>query len=277
MKEYDGVTDYLRLYFKEIGDCGFLTKEEEQELAPKIKKGNIDASNRLALGCIQYVVSEALKRSWSGLPLADLIGEGNVGLIIAARKYDGEKYDNRFIAYARWWIRHRMDEAIKEHYSILKVKAREINQIIKIKKAASRLEQILGGKPSITEIAEFTGLPEEVIGVRELMECPVYLDESESDDDRRNDELIGDQQYSGENIYDMIESREIADIINTLTERQAKVIIWYYGLNGEQTRTFEEIGELLGGITGERAKQIRNKGLERLRDTARGRYLKEFL
>lgn len=279
MKDYDEITDNLRLYFKEISSCSFLTKEEEQRLTPRINEGDTAAINKLALGCVQYVVSEALKRRWSGLPLTDLIGEGNVGLLEAARRYDGLKYDNRFISYARWLIRQKMDEAIREQTSALKIRVKDMNQFIEIKRTISRLEQVLGEKPSIEDIAEFTGFSEEEVreGLNRL-DGIVSLDdfEYEEKDGRTKSEVIGDPKNTPEGIYSRVESREVVDIVNTLTERQVRVLSLYYGLNGEPDRKFEEIGDILGGITGERAKQIKNVGLERLRHTSRGRYLREF-
>ncbi len=274
-------TASLDKYLQEIGRVDLITADEEVELAKRIQAGDKAALERLTKANLRFVVSVAKQYQNQGLSLPDLINEGNVGLIKAAKRFD-EKRGFKFISYAVWWIRQSILQALAEQARIVRLPLNKIGTINKINRAFSELEQKLERPPSAEELAEF--LDVSVSDVRQSvqntgrhvsMDAPlVEGDESSSS---MYDVLPNDSLPTPERNL-MIDSlrKEIERSLSTLTLREGDVVRLYFGLNGMQPMTLEEIGERFD-LTRERVRQIKEKAIRRLKHTSRSRMLKSYL
>ncbi|MBR6446557.1 MAG: sigma-70 family RNA polymerase sigma factor [Prevotella sp.] len=268
----------LEKYLQEIGHEELLTAEEEVELAQRIRKGDRDALERLTKANLRFVVSVAKQYQNQGLSLADLINEGNLGLIKAAEKFD-ETRGFKFISYAVWWIRQSILQALAEQSRLVKLPLNQVNSVNKINKVLRKFEQENERRPSIDEIAENMDLSEEKIeeamrnASRHLsMDAPF----SESDDNSLLDVMPNDDAPLADNLVEMESLRdEIAMALNTLNERERNVIQAFYGI-GQPEMTLEEIGRKYG-LTRERVRQIREKAIRRLRKNTKNKALKTYL
>ena len=268
----------LEKYLQEIGHEELLTAEEEVELAQRIRKGDRDALERLTKANLRFVVSVAKQYQNQGLSLADLINEGNLGLIKAAEKFD-ETRGFKFISYAVWWIRQSILQALAEQSRLVKLPLNQVNSVNKINKVLRKFEQENERRPSIDEIAENMDLSEEKIeeamrnANRHLsMDAPF----SESDDNSLLDVMPNDDAPLADNLVEMESLRdEIAMALNTLNERERNVIRAFYGI-GQPEMTLEEIGRKYG-LTRERVRQIREKAIRRLRKNTKNKALKTYL
>jgi RNA polymerase primary sigma factor len=269
----------LDKYLQEIGKVELLTPEEEIELAIKIKKGDQKALEKLVKANLRFVVSVAKQYQNQGLSLGDLINEGNLGLIKAAKRFD-ETRGFKFISYAVWWIRQSILQALAEQSRIVRLPLNRVGALNKIGKAYSNLVQEFEREPNAEELAEQLNMDVSEVadaiknaGRHISMDAPFSQGEENSLlDVLPNDEVPSpDQTLMSESL-----KKEIERALSTLTDREAEVIKLYFGLNGEHSLTLEEIGEKFN-LTRERVRQIKEKAIRRLRHTSRSKNLRAYL
>jgi RNA polymerase primary sigma factor len=269
----------LDLYLREIGETSLLTADEEVDLAKKIRAGDHEALERLTKANLRFVVSVAKQYQNQGLSLADLINEGNIGLIKAAKRFD-ETRGFKFISYAVWWIRQAILQALAEQSRIVRLPLNRVGTLHKIGKISSSLEQDLGREPSPDEIAKELALTEvEVSDTLKISNSHLSLDApfSDSEDNSLLDVLEDELQPSpDECLLDESLRIEIEKALDTLTPREAEVINLYFGLNHEKPLTLEEIGARFS-LTRERVRQIKEKAIRRLRHASRSKALRAYL
>ena len=274
-------TASLDKYLQEIGRVELISADEEVELARKIRLGDRAALERLTKANLRFVVSVSKQYQNQGLSLPDLINEGNLGLIKAAERFD-ETRGFKFISYAVWWIRQSILQALAEQARIVRLPLNKIGTINKINKAFSELEQRFERPPSADELAEFLECTTEEVkqsmannGRHISMDAPlVDGDESSSS---MYDVLLNDSLPSPEKeLVSESLRKDIERSLSTLTAREGDVVRLYYGLNGKQPMTLEEIGERFD-LTRERVRQIKEKAIRRLKHTSRSRMLKSYL
>ena len=274
-------TASLDKYLLEIGRLDLITAEEEVELAIRIQKGDKVALEKLTKANLRFVVSVAKQYQNQGLSLPDLINEGNVGLIKAAKRFD-EKRGFKFISYAVWWIRQSILQSLAEQARIVRLPLNKIGTINKINRAFSELEQRLERPPSAQELADHIEVSLSDVrqsiqnnGRHVSMDAPLmHGDESSSSmyDVLPNDSLPGPEKVL------LLESlrKEIFRSLSTLTVREGEVVKMFFGLGQRTPLTLEEIGEQFD-LTRERVRQIKEKAIRRLKDTSRSRMLKTYL
>jgi RNA polymerase primary sigma factor len=272
-------TASLDKYLQEIGKVDLITAEEEVALAQKIRAGDQFALEKLTKANLRFVVSVSKQYQNQGLSLPDLINEGNLGLIKAAQRFD-ETRGFKFISYAVWWIRQSILQALAEQSRIVRLPLNKIGAINKINKAFSQLEQAYEREPNADEIADLLEISEGEVkeslrnsGRHVSMDAPIVQgEETNMYDVLRNED--GSTPETGL-LYDSLR-KEIDRAISTLTPREADVIRYYFGLNGEHALTLEEIGEKFD-LTRERVRQIKEKAIRRLKHTSRSKILKTYL
>ncbi|MDA3861820.1 MAG: RNA polymerase sigma factor RpoD/SigA [Melioribacteraceae bacterium] len=271
----------LDRYLQEIGKVDLITADQEIELAIKIREGNQLALETLTKANLRFVVSVAKQFQNKGLPLSDLINEGNIGLIKAAKKFD-ETRGFKFISYAVWWIKQSIMQAIADQSRMVRLPLNRVGALTKISKASSKLEQEFERAASTEEIAKEKQIDVadvayalKVSGRHVSVDAPF----SQSDNDKSSllDVISNNEQPDPDD--DLMTSslqNDIASSLGTLTDREAEVIKLYFGINSEYSATLEEIGEMLS-LTRERVRQIKEKALGRLRHTSRSKNLKVYL
>jgi RNA polymerase primary sigma factor len=268
----------LALYLKEIGKNKTLPVEEEAQTAVRIRKGDRKALEKLVKANLRFVVSVARNYQNQGLPLSDLINEGNLGLIRAAKRFD-EKKNFKFISYAVWWIRQAILQALAEQSRIIKLPLNRVGTIHKIGKAQSRLEQKYRRIPNIEEIARELKLDiEEVQETIKIGNSHMSLDAplQQGEDSKLLDLLqADDQELPDDGIMEISLQEEINQTLDTLTNREKEVIKLYFGIGEETAHTLEEIGQRFN-LTRERARQIKEKALRRLKHSSRSQRLKVY-
>ncbi len=270
--------DPVKQYLKEIGDYPLLTIEEEIELAKRIQKGDEKAKLSLADSNLRLVVSIAKRYVGRGLSFLDLIQEGNLGLLKAVEKFDHEK-GYKFSTYATWWIRQAITRAIADQSRTIRIPVHMSEVINKTYRVSRMLTQELGREPSEQEIADVMGLPTEK--VREILKVsadPISLDSpiGEEDDSHLGD-FIKDERIMGPEeaaAYSMLQD-QIAKLLETLTEREQRVLTLRFGLQDGRSRTLEEVGREFK-VTRERIRQIEAKALRKLRHPSRAKLLKGY-
>lgn len=272
-------TASLDKYLQEIGKVDLISAEEEVTLAQLIKLGDQSALKKLTQSNLRFVVSVSKQYQNQGLSLPDLINEGNLGLMKAAQRFD-ETRGFKFISYAVWWIRQSILQALAENSRIVRLPLNKIGSLNKINKAYATLEQELEREPEIAELAEKLGLTITEVseslknsGRHLSMDAPLNEDEGNS----MYDLLKNEDGTSPENDL-MNESlrHEIERALATLSEREADVIRLYFGLNGHNPFTLEEIGEKFD-LTRERVRQIKEKAIRQLKHASRSKILKAYL
>ena len=265
----------LNLYLKEIGKNKSLTLEEEAKLAVRIRKGDRKALEVLVKANLRFVVSVARNYQNQGLPLSDLINEGNLGLLRAAKRFD-EKKNFKFISYAVWWIRQSILQALAEQSRIIKLPLNRVGAIHKIGKTQSRLEQKLRRVPNATEIAAELQIGEdEVYETIKIGNSHMSLDAPlQSSEDSRLLDLIpdDDQAPPDDGLMGISLHDEINKTLDTLSEREKEVVRLYFGIGEDTSHTLEEIGQRFN-LTRERARQIKEKALRRLKHSSRSKRL----
>jgi RNA polymerase primary sigma factor len=269
----------LDQYLKEISAYKLLTREEEVELAQRIKQGDEEALDRLVRSNLRFVVSVAKKYQNQGVALSDLINEGNLGLIRAAHKFDETK-GIKFISYAVWWIRQAILQALAEQSRIVRVPLNRAGALHRIGKRSAMLLQELGREPTVEELADELDISEdEVRRTLSLSQTHLSLDAPLTPgEDNRLLDYLPDQFAPGpdDETYDRALLDTVEEALGTLKEREAKILRLYFGLDSQEPMTLEEIGSLLG-ITRERVRQIKEKALLRLRHASRARFLETFM
>ena len=269
----------LDLYLREIGSTPLISAAQEVKLARRIKQGDQSALDQLTKANLRFVVSVAKNYQNQGLSLADLINEGNIGLIKAAKRFD-ETRGFKFISYAVWWIRQAILQALAEQSRIVRLPLNRVGTLHKIGKISSSLEQTYGRIPSPNEIAQKLELSEnEVSDTLKISNSHLSLDQpfSVSEDNSLID-ILEDEYQPGpdEALLDMSLRVEIEKALDTLTPREAEVINLYFGLHTEKALTLEEIGARFS-LTRERVRQIKEKAIRRLRHASRSRSLRAYL
>lgn len=269
----------LDKYLQEIGKVDLLTPDEEIELAIRIKKNDQRALEKLVKANLRFVVSVAKQYQNQGLSLGDLINEGNLGLIKAAKRFD-ETRGFKFISYAVWWIRQSILQALAEQSRIVRLPLNRVGALNKIGKAYSNLEQEFEREPNAHELAQeldmdISEVSEtlKISGRHISMDAPFTIGE----ENRLLDILENEEQPSPDYTL-MSESlkREIERALSTLSEREAEVVKLYFGLSKEHSLTLEEIGEKFN-LTRERVRQIKEKAIRRLRHASRSKNLRSYL
>ncbi len=270
----------LDLYLHEINKTPLLTREEEQELARRVQKGDQEALDQLVRANLRFVVSIAKQYANQGLSLEDLINDGNLGLIKAAHRFDPER-GYKFISYAVWWIRQAMLQSLAEHSRIVRLPLNRAGTLYRIGKVARQLDQELGRAPTPEEIAERLDIsPQEVEETMSIANTHVSLDDpysDEKDDNALVDYLTDENQPSpDEPTWERALSEDMEKALATLSEREQKILRLYFGLGGQEPMTLEEIGREMG-LTRERIRQIKEKAIQRLRHSTRARYLEGYI
>ncbi|MEI6576135.1 MAG: RNA polymerase sigma factor RpoD/SigA [Bacteroidota bacterium] len=272
-------TASLDKYLQEIGKEELITADQEVELARRIKGGDQIALEKLTKANLRFVVSVAKQYQNQGLSLPDLINEGNLGLIKAAKRFD-ETRGFKFISYAVWWIRQSILQALAEQSRIVRLPLNQVGSLNKISKESSRLEQRYERPPSSDELAEALDIPEDkIISAMKIstrfisMDAPISPDE----DTKFIDLFVNDDTPNTDNglIRESL-AREIQRSLSTLTEKERDVINLYYGIGMTHGLTLEEIGAKFD-LTRERVRQIKEKAIRRLKHTSRSRLLKAYL
>jgi len=269
----------LDKYLQEIGKVDLLTPDEEIDLAKRIKKGDQRALEKLTKANLRFVVSVAKQYQNQGLSLGDLINEGNLGLIKAAKRFD-ETRGFKFISYAVWWIRQSILQALAEQSRIVRLPLNRVGALNKIGKAFSQLEQEFEREPSASELAEELDMSVfEVADTLKISGRHLSVDApfAQGEDNRLLDVIQDERQPAPDSIL-MEESlkEEVKRALATLSEREAEVIRLYFGLQKEHSLTLEEIGEKFS-LTRERVRQIKEKAIRRLRHASRSKNLRSYL
>ena len=269
----------LDLYLREIGETPLITAQQEVELARRIKQGDQLALEKLTKANLRFVVSVAKQYQNQGLSLADLINEGNIGLIKAAKRFD-ETRGFKFISYAVWWIRQAILQALAEQSRIVRLPLNRVGTLHKIGKISSSLEQEYGREPSPDEIAKELDLSAvEVSDTLKISNSHLSLDApfSVSEDNSLMDVLEDEfQPAPDEDLLTDSLKMEIEKALDSLSAREAEVINLYFGLNTEKALTLEEIGTRFN-LTRERVRQIKEKAIRRLRHASRSKSLRAYL
>jgi RNA polymerase primary sigma factor len=271
----------LDLYLQEISKLSMISPEEEVNLARQIRAGDHKALEELIRANLRFVVSVAKQYQNQGLTLSDLINEGNLGLIKAAERFD-ETRGFKFISYAVWWIRQSVLQSIAEHSRIIRLPLNKIGSILKINSAFIKLEQNYQREPMPEEIADILQLQTEI--VEEAMQsssfhistdAPLY--ERDSEEYTLYDTLINNDEPSPD--MSLINSSlriEIERALETLDEREADILRYNFGLNGQSSLSIDEIGSVMN-LTPERVRQLKVKALKKLRNKYKNRLLRSFL
>ncbi len=279
VRKYRDEDKSLDLYLREIGETPLINAAEEVKLAKRIKQGDQWALEKLTKANLRFVVSVAKQYQNQGLSLADLINEGNIGLIKAAKRFD-ETRGFKFISYAVWWIRQAILQSLAEQSRIVRLPLNRVGTLHKIGKISSSLQQEFGRDPSAKEIAKKLSLSEgEVSDTLKISNSHLSLDApfSVSEDNSLIDILEDEEQPSpDESLLSDSMRVEIEKALNTLSPREALVINLYFGLNHQKPLTLEEIGARFS-LTRERVRQIKEKAIRRLRHASRSKALRAYL
>jgi RNA polymerase primary sigma factor len=272
-------TASLDKYLQDIGKEELITTDEEVQLAQRIRAGDQQALEKLCKANLRFVVSVAKQYQNQGLSLPDLINEGNLGLIKAARRFD-ETRGFKFISYAVWWIRQSILQALAEQSRIVRLPLNQVGSLSKMNKVSSRLEQKFERPPSADEIATEMELPQHKveetlrISTRTIsMDAPI-----DQDDDMKFLDVFVSEDAPGtdEDLIRESLAREIQRSLSTLAEKEREIINLFYGIGVPHNYTLEEIGDMFD-LTRERVRQIKEKALRRLKHSSRSKLLKAYL
>ena len=265
------VTEPLKIYLNEIGQIPLLDAEEEKELGRRSVDGDEEARRRLEEGNLRLVVSIAKHYTGRGIPLMDLIQEGNIGLMRAVEKYDFTK-ENRFSTYASWWIKEAMQRAIDQQSREIRVPVHVAENMKKVQKISKDLQQKFGREATPEEIAAEMKdkSPEFVKEILSYLQNPVSLETPVGEDGENNlGDMVEDKASPTpeEAMNLLVQKEEVSELLNALNDREKQVIRLRYGLEDGKTHTLEEIGEELK-VTRERVRQIESRAMEKLRNKA---------
>jgi RNA polymerase primary sigma factor len=270
----------LDKYLNDISKIPLLTPEEETQLAQRIKQGDEEALDTLTKANLRFVVSVAKQYQNQGLSLSDLINEGNLGLMKAARRFDETK-GFKFISYAVWWIRQSILQAIVEYSRLVRLPLNKVGQYNKVNDAITYFTQEFEREPSVDELADLLDMSvNEIATVLKGSVRHLSVDAPISDDDDNSTllDMMSIDDELGPDLKLMEESlqREVNSGLSLLSPREVDVLVAYYGLNGMSARTLEEIGEMYG-LTRERVRQIKERALRRLRRSYNRNALRSYL
>jgi RNA polymerase primary sigma factor len=266
-------------YLEEITACTPLSRAEEAELARRIRAGDERAVNQLVASSLKFVVSIAKNYQGQGLPLSDLIGEGNIGLIKAAHRFD-ETRGYKFISYAVWWVRQAIMQALTEQARVVRLPLNRINMLNRISQATDALQKKLGREPSMKELAAALNFSEKQLAEFTQNESrELSLDQASGEDEDAS--LLNflpsaefgapDEVLSKESLQ-----RDIEDLLATMDRRTAEIMRRYFGLNGHRPQSLEMLGHQFK-LTRERVRQIKQRALKKLQRSSRARALREYL
>ena len=261
----------LRLYFDDIADSTPLSREEEVALSARIHAGDMEARDELVQANLRFVIDVAKNYQNRGLSLADLISAGNVGLMTAAQRFDGAK-GFKFISYAVWWIKQSILQTIADHARTVRLPLNKLSLLKDISRASHRLGQGRDTEPEIEEIAaELQVSPQEVQDTILSARSVRSLDESFEEDDERSlmNVLRDDDQAPPDgDVMEETARRQLENVLEALDEREFKIIRLYFGLDGAEAMTLEQIGRLMN-LTRERVRQLKERALGKLRHPQR--------
>jgi RNA polymerase primary sigma factor len=265
-ERHDGDTS-IRLYLREIGQVKLLTPEEEIELAARIKKGDKKAREHMIKANLRLVVKIARDYEGIGLPLLDLISEGNIGLMKAVERFDPRK-GGKLSTYGSWWIKQSIKRALANQSKTIRLPVHLVDKISRMRRTSMRLQEDLGREPTDEELAAELGTTAaRVAQMRTASIRPASLDAPVGDDESNNfSEIVEDERAV--NPYDELEDKTVVnmlqDMVKHLDEREATILQYRFGLDGGSEKTLEEVGEKFG-VTRERVRQIQNLALRKLR------------
>ncbi|MDB6121392.1 MAG: polymerase, sigma 70 subunit, RpoD subfamily [Pedosphaera sp.] len=263
---YDGNTA-LTLYMREVGKVNLLTPKEEIELAAKIKKGNAKARDLMIRANLRLVVKIAREYDGLGLPLLDLINEGNMGLMLAVERFDPKK-GAKLSTYSSWWIKQSIRRALANQSKTIRLPVHMVDKIYNMKKVSLKLQELLGREPTDEEVAAEMGLSRrQVADMRGYSIRPASLDAPIGDDDSTHlSDVVQDENASSP--YDNLEEKTVThmlkELVDRLNPREASILRYRFGLEGGSERTLEEVGAKFG-VTRERIRQLQNLALLKLR------------
>jgi RNA polymerase primary sigma factor len=272
-------TASLDKYLQDIGREELITADEEVQLAQRIRMGDQAALEKLCKANLRFVVSVAKQYQNQGLSLPDLINEGNLGLIKAARRFD-ETRGFKFISYAVWWIRQSILQALAEQSRIVRLPLNQVGSLSKVNKISSKLEQRFQRPPSADEIATELEIPEHKVqealrmsGRTISIDAPLDVDEEMKFLDVF---VVDDALGTDDNLIRESLAREVQRSLATLTEKEREIINLFYGIGVPHNYTLEEIGDMFD-LTRERVRQIKEKAIRRLKHSSRSKLLKAYL
>jgi RNA polymerase primary sigma factor len=274
---YDSDRDILDQYLFEVSKTPLLTPPQEMAVARLVRAGDPDAMQEMVKRNLRFVISVAKKYQNRGMGLSDLIGEGNLGLLTAARKFDPDQ-GVKFISYAVWWIRQSILAALARHGRTVRVPLNRTADLSRITRTSETLRQELRREPTPEEIAANLGLSVDVVrSLAALNTAEVRLDAPLDPEGERSliDRFMAEEMGPEEQAMERFLAEQIDLALRTLAARDAKVLRLYFGLDGGREHTLEEIGGLLG-VTRERVRQLRDRALKRLREGQVGRALASF-
>ena len=273
------ISDPVRIYFKEIGRIPLLTAEEERSLAIRIEQGDSEAKQKLCEANFRLVVSIARRYLNRGMDFLDLIQEGNLGLIKAVEKFDYTK-GYKFSTYATWWIRQAITRSIADQARVIRIPVHMVETINKLIRVSRQLLQEYGREPTSEEIAKEMGITaDKVREIRKISQDPISLETpiGEEEDSHLGDFIPDEDIASPEKIAQQSSlSHDLREQLNTLSEREKKVLVLRFGLDDGRPRTLEEVGREFN-VTRERIRQIEAKALRKLRHPSRSRKLKDYV
>ncbi len=257
----------IKIYLREIGQVPLLTPQEEVELAALIKKGDKEARAKMIKANLRLVVKIAHDYANLGLPLLDLISEGNIGLMKAVERFDPAK-GGKLSTYAAWWIKQSIKRALANQSKTIRLPVHLVDKIAKMRRVAMQMSEELGREPTDHELADEIGLsPAKVSQLKTVAIRPASLDAPIGDDDSTEfSEIVGDER--ADTPFEMLREKnllsELGDLLEILDERELKILTSRFGLDGGRPRTLEEVGRKFG-VTRERIRQLQNIALLKLR------------
>jgi len=257
----------FQLYLRQIGEYPLITVEEEVVLAGRIKKGDQEARHKMVRSNLRLVVKIARDYSNFGLPLLDLISEGNIGLMKAVERFDPQK-GGKLSTYAAWWIKQSIKRALANQSKTIRLPVHLVDKIAKLRRVSAQLTEELGREPTDQEMAEEVGMAEaKVAALKSAAIRPTSLDQPISDDDSTAlGDIIGDDHAFDP--YEILRDKdlrdEVGDLLAVLDDRERKIINCRFGLDGQKSKTLEEVGVKFG-VTRERIRQLQNIALRKLR------------